>query len=151
MTDVRRVGGWHRLWIVLSAIYFVLVLVIAGVLFPESKPGISQEERLKRSSDLVAQFLKANPDFAKQPPILPSEYGGRPVDRSKFPDEVARLHAKYRGRVDFSSIEDAVAPSNTVERLRYIGVAFLTWLVPVVVLYVLGLAVRWVFKGFTEH
>jgi hypothetical protein len=150
MLEGTLIGGWHRLWLVLSAIYLVLVVAISAFQFPQSSAGFSQEERLKRSGALVAEYLKANPNFAKQPPVLPSEYGGVPVDRSQIPDELARLHAKYKGQVDFSPIEQAFASDLTNDRLQYVGIVFLVWFVPVALFYLLGLAVRWVIKGFTQ-
>jgi hypothetical protein len=150
MSEGKRIGGWHRLWLVLSAIYLVLVVAISAFQFPQSRAGFSQEERLKRSEALVAEYLRANPNFTKQPPALPSEFGAIPEDSSQISDELARLHAKYKGRVDFSPIELAFAPDLTNKRLQYVGMALLFWFVPVVLSYLLGLAVRWVVKGFAQ-
>ncbi len=140
MPECKRISGWHRLWLVLLAIYLLLVVAISAFVYPQPQATFSQEERLKRSVALVAEYLKANPGFAKQPPILPSEYGGIPVDRSKIPDELDRLHAKYKGRVDFSAVENASAPDLTDERQRFIGMVFLIWFVPITLIYVLGLS-----------
>lgn len=149
MTSEKRIGGWHRLWIALSVIYLVSVVAISAQ-FPQTKAVISQEERLERSSALVAEYLRTNPEFAKQPPVLPSEYGGVPADGSQIPAELSQLHSKYKGRVDFAPIEQPFAPDLTSERFQYVGVVFLIWFVPVALIYLLGLAVRWVIRGFSQ-
>jgi hypothetical protein len=150
MTGGKKISGWHRLWIVLSAIYLVLVVFISALQFPQTETPFSQEERLKRSSTLVAEYLRTNPEFAKHPPVLPSEYGGVPVDHSQIAVDLSRLHSKYKGRVDFSTVEQAFSPDLKSKRLQYVGVVFLIWFVPVVVIYLLGLAAGWVIRGFAQ-
>ena len=68
------------MWIVMSAIYLVIVIAFAVNLFPESKPGISDEERFKRTVELINEYLNIHSDFREQPPILRSEFGAIAVN-----------------------------------------------------------------------
>jgi hypothetical protein len=55
-----------------------------------------------------------------------------------FKIELVRLETDYEARLKEAR----------KERIKFVGIGFLAWLVPVLAVYVLGLAAGWVFRGF---
>jgi hypothetical protein len=55
-----------------------------------------------------------------------------------FKIELARLETDYEARLKEAR----------KERIKFVGIGFLAWLVPVLAVYVLGLAAGWVYRGF---
>ena len=43
----KKIGGWHRIWIVLSLIYFFVVVGYAIYIFPEFSSKIEDERVLE--------------------------------------------------------------------------------------------------------
>jgi len=62
------------------------------------------------------------------------------LDIQKFQAQLADLETDHKARV----------AKVWRERVEIIGVGFLTWLLPVIAVYILGLAVGWVYRGFKD-
>lgn len=152
MAKTSRLNGWHRLYLLVSVIYLFGVATVSAFLYPQppSYGENLQGERFGGSLALVKKYLKSDPDFVLQGRPLPSEFGGIPQGQEALEQEIARLHAKYAGRVDFSSVEAKFAHDSASKRVRFIGIVFLVWFVPVALIYLLGVAVSWVIKGFRQ-
>lgn len=145
-----KLNGWQRLWVVLTIVYLLTVAWISSFTFPKASNYLST--RVYDSLDAVGHYLeKEQPGF---------RYEGGWATRTKYyadlPEEqiVPKLHEKYQGRVDFSPIETRYRQAIeglAKEKLRFVGVAFLVWLTPVVAFYLLGWAAGWVLRGFKHN
>ncbi len=145
MTVLSRLNGWQRLWLLVSVIYFLLVVSLTALLLPKKSDYLRT-----RVYDTINLIIKNIPE-------LRGSYAYQ--IRDAYPelsddDVVKRIHSKFKGQVDFSSIEDeynarlAKLPSAQAEAF---GIGFLFWIVPVALTYLLGWAIGWVIKGFRRN
>lgn len=158
---MKRLNGWQRLWIVLSALYAILV-----VLFTAN--SIAESEHYSDSTR-ASYALKAFADHPqnKQIETLPLEKrrelaidssrarlrlaGEHQEDRQTDEEFVRSLSEKWRGSIDFSGIEaenQKMMEQFSLVRVKAIGYGFLAWATPVALLYILGLSVGWIARGF---
>lgn len=148
MNFVKRLNGWHRLWVALSVIWLLVVAAFTIALVP--KASDYRSTRLYDSIDAVGRHLEREDPTRR--------YEGAWTTRSKYTDlsdeeVLVRLHDKYKGKVDFQPIETEYRRKNDrlpIERAKAGGVAFLVWLVPAVAVYALGLTVAWIIRGFRQ-
>lgn len=146
----RRLNGWQRLWVVLAVIYLLPVVGFTIALFPKQRDLVSS--RVYDSIRAVGEYREKNDSGFR--------FEGAFSFRAKYysdisDDEIIKgLHEKWGSKVDFSKIEveykqklDALP----AERAKAVGIALLAWLVPVLAVYVLGLAVTWIIRGFRRE
>jgi hypothetical protein len=147
---VRRLNGWQRLWVVLSVLYLVPVIGIAVILFPKQES--LDESRVYDSISAVVSYVEKTEKARISEgvyTIRSKHYGDLPND-----EIIQRLHEKWCGKVDFTTIEEDYKQkldALPTERAKTAGIAFLAWLVPVIALYVLGLAIGWIIRGFRRE
>ncbi len=143
---MKRLNGWHRLWLALSVIWLLAVAAFTIAFIPKASDYGSS--RLYDSINAVNRHLE------REDPTRGQEAAW--TTRSKYSDlsdeeVLVRLHDKYKGKVDFQSIETEyrrkIARLPT-ERTEVVGIALLAWLVPVTVVYALGLTLAWIIRGF---
>jgi len=72
-----------------------------------------------------------------------------------IPDEelIRKIHKKYGEQFQFEKIEDEYKRklnNHQKEQLKGVGIGLLFWIVPVVLLYLLGRSVGWVIRGFKK-
>lgn len=74
---------------------------------------------------------------------------------SDFSDEelIQIIHKNYKDKVDFDAIEKKYR--NKMSRLpfvraKFIGLGLLFWVAPIVLVYILGISVGWIVKGFKK-
>ena len=107
--------------------------------------------RLYRTMDAVGKYLeKENPA---------ARYEGAWIARTKYyadlkDDEILdKLHSKYKDRIDFSPIEREYRHKMDGLRtgqFKTVGISFLVWVIPSLLVYILGYAIRWVSRGFRQ-
>ena len=145
----RRLNGWQRLWIVVAALWLIVVIsfLVAGV----PKGSDHQETRVSASMDAAGHYLeRTKPGF-----IYRGAWSSRHERHGALSDEelLSRLHKTYEGKVDFSAIETEYQRKMDhlpQEWLKAAGVAFLVWFVPAGLVYVLGVALAWILQGFRQ-
>lgn len=159
---MRRMGGWLRLWIVLTAMYAVAVAVVAISVAPSRKEVFAswtqeifqtieadverisgqhipaaqfrQDEELRKKSDeqIARELTKSARDIDLTQP-------GKP-DLGPYQKKMASLATKYEDKLE----------SLRAEQARTAAYALVFWLVPSLSVLVLGWAVRWVARGFNR-
>ena len=174
---MKKLNGWQRLWIIFSVIYGSAVVVFSIIGFPD---GLNYEhQRLYDSINAVSKYdetykLLKKAGFSEkeiedhvsegnklEEHNLPGGYElETPQDiRRKYYSDLsdneilAKLREKYQEKVNFNKIDDEYIKNMNIlkkERIRYIGLAFLTWLLPLIAIYLFGLSINWVIKGFRE-
>jgi ABC-type glycerol-3-phosphate transport system permease component len=132
----RRLSGWQRLWIVFAVLYLLPVVGFTAMVFP--KQSDIARTRLYDTIRAVREYREANePD-------------------SNLSDEevIKRLHDKWGRKVDFSQIEAEYkqkVEALPMERAKAVGIAFLVWFIPVLLIYAIGMTVAWVIRGFRRE
>jgi hypothetical protein len=146
---LERLNGWQRLWIVLSVIY--LIVVVAFVIAVMPRASHYARSRLYNSIDTVGRYLERDDASFR--------YEGGWTMRTKYyadlSDEqvLAKLHDKYKDKVDFDPVESEYRRKmnrRLLEQAQTFGIALLFWLIPVVALYILGVGVAWIIRGFRQ-
>lgn len=149
-----KIGGWLRLWIVLSALWLIPMAILAYDQQPTREKIISNwsYEGISAVANRVAQIEKyaiqaheVSADIYEEHPT-PSQaiewlkkIEAKPVDdQRKLSSTVAPINEKYERSLDQLSNEQA----------RHFGVFFLFWLIPLLLLLIFGTSVRWVWRGF---
>ena len=153
-----NIGGWQRLWILVTGIYLILVAVFVVMTFPnpedirhsqtlynqltpEYKGKILGKENSEKYRSEKAPYLEE----AKRRDLITAvemPNGHLMLFSSELPEKEMEAVAKEYWKV--------VENTATKKRINYLGFAFLCWLVPVIALYGLGWSMGWVYRGFRK-
>ena len=156
-----KLNGWQRLWVVLSILYLIVVISVDFMIWPKTtyieKSRLNEvyelihkaegKEEKYKYTDIVDELnrrgLLASPNNEKEE-LMAEERWAKLADLAIL---------KYKDKIDFSQIESRYKSDLrelNSERKQTIFLSFLFWLVPVIVAYTLGLAARWIMRGFRE-
>lgn len=136
-----KLNGWQRIWVVLSVIYFVIVVVFTYTVWPtESKIDnswvYSLIDKTKDPNDYTYQIRDAYKDISDK-------------------ELIKRINAKYSTNQDYKEILNEInlkyqgeLQSLWKNQFRTTGIALVAWLLPIAIVYLLGLSVGWIYKGF---
>jgi len=146
----RRLNGWQRLWVILSALYLIGVIAVAMTLLPKQE-SLDDSRVYESISAVVTHIEKTEKASVSEGP-----YTIRSKHYSDLSNEqvIDRLHSKWNGQVDFTKIEKDYKDKTSalpMERAKVGGFALLAWLIPVATVYVLGLAIGWIIRGFRRE
>lgn len=171
----RPLGGWWRLWIVISVIYGGLVAAYTWMVWPEVSRIQHDAKFIKQMSPAALTVIEAPKTIAELEQALIE------ADRSRATEQARTLARRIRGLREGREWETApivlempngyefkVAgdtkddQANLVgkeyvrvlqsvvsqQRIAAVGTALLAWFIPSLLLCGLGLAVAWVIRGF---
>lgn len=148
-----KLNGWQRIWVVLSIIYFLVVITVSGFIINDVRPS-----SVKIKKDYSYKFklsLMANSDFrgllddAKQIVIerllnndeILNKFGHKKHLNNKFLD----IKEQYKNELS------ELNKKQLHFFIKSIVIFLLVWLIPICLIYVFGLSVRWVINGFTSQ
>jgi hypothetical protein len=136
-----KLNGWQRLWVVLSALYLAIVIVFTWSSWPT---------RRQIDNSWVYDLINATKD--------PKDYAYEIRDAYKdIPDGelIQRINAKYSEKSEYKEILKTTNLKYQMEieslgkdRFKTGGIALLAWLIPIGLIYLLGVAAGWIYKGF---
>lgn len=138
-----RVGGWHRLFLMLAFLYFVTLAVFVTMAIPTAADH--QRNRLFDTVNLIREY---RPDYFRE------SWTYKVVDsiiEQGREEWLAKVHESFRGKVDFSPIEQRYQQDMhnlTRDQRKAVLTALGLWGIPVGVVYALGLSVAWIIAGF---
>jgi hypothetical protein len=143
----KHLNGWQRLWVVLVVLYLVPVVLINIDALPTASDYA--RTRLHDSIDLAGKHMESTtPGYTFE-----GSYTVREKYYADLTDEqiIERLHTKFKDKVDFTKIESEYHRKISglgTEQAKTVGYAILWWLLPSALLYLFGVAVAWVIRGF---
>jgi len=159
MGDIMaRLSGWKRLWLVLAVFYFIPVAIFTVSEMPKRSKIMYQW-----AFDTLAVESKYD-DSSNIDWYEPWEEEKKGI--SFYQEIIERINTKFLNDNDngdkgkWAKIADKIKLKEIGEkytkklaninrdRARIVGIGFLFWIVPVVVVYILGLTVRWIYIGF---
>jgi len=164
-----KLNGWHRLWILLSAVYFVLVTSFVILNFPKAENIPHQSEFYKKLSKKSAAMIWTDnredalalgheiiidfiPDKKEEENVKPK--GGNWLDIEEMPNKHDIIFNAKSSEEDKRLVSQeywrVVEQRATEKRLHLLLYASLFWLAPCLVLYALGWSINWVYKGFKQ-
>jgi hypothetical protein len=136
-----KLNGWQRLWVVLSIIYFVIVAGFSFALWPaesniENSWAYSLIDKTKDPNDYAYQIRDAYKDISDK-------------------ELIRRINAKYSSNQNYKEILNTInlkyqseLQSLWKEQFKAIAIALMAWLLPIAIVYLLGLSFGWIYKGF---
>jgi len=213
-----RLGGWHRLWILFSSIYLIVVIVGSIFFFKDEKSNLKNQKCFKiieqvyfylkkeKINDVIVKLEKVldtkDPKALKSAELFLHGISLRKTSKTLFvtienteieypietptkvvcsslkeflieaikkpdltdlrkiryesyrdltDDEIiSKGYKKYGSVIDFSTIDKEFENKSKNFLYRFFLIAFAVWIVPVVVIYILGLSIGWIIRGFRE-
>jgi hypothetical protein len=143
-----RLNGWQRLWIVCSAIYFIVVACVTYLSFPGREVPHSDEFYRQLASASVAKLAVdaehswlANPNDVGASVRLPNGHV-LPFRKGVTEEEQIAVANEY-----YHYVNEEVA----ARRRRELGYAIVVWVVPCLAVLLLGYAIAWVRRGFRSN
>lgn len=150
-----KLGGWHRLWIVLTAIYTIIFLFFAYNEYPQNIPqmdeklhgvGKYQKEIILAmeggySEDEIKDYLKEKVNTNNSNKTL--EFG---IDA--FEDfDLSPIDAEVEtAKLIFS--KQKAQKIRKQQQNKYLINAIIIWFIPIVSIYILGFCIGWIYRGF---
>ena len=166
-----KFNGWQRLWIVLACIWAIFLLVILGsdlrsainfdfyaelekekaLLMIEAALNLEGEELKRREERGEYQFGERHQLYLKQQrgadDILRNDYQGK-----SNVQVIKSIEDKYGKKIDSLSFQQKaefnVSERNAENWKKLLFAAFWLWLTPIIFLYLSGLSVAWIVRGF---
>lgn len=147
-----RLGGWWRLWIVGAVIYGAGVIVAQWHDLTISVSGIAYErhhiEKLSdRSLEILAGKTQLDPEGPsskyQKDPIIVNMPNGAKFD---FPGKTSKEQLDEVTK-DYTAVLESLARESRAAAVVH---AVYIWLVPSLAFLGLGLAIRWIYRGFKK-
>ena len=154
-----RLNGWQRLWVLIAIIYLIPIAIITINSFPTKNQIYNKWYEYLYSIYYIANEKTDNEGFLlrsqiknldQQQKIIFLEASIRSkqhIDTGNEMDQIVYQNAR-QSIPDFRKTYEAdlnELPSNQKE---IITISLLIWIVPLVIVYIFGLILKWVYKGF---
>ena len=150
-----KLGGWQRLWVVSAVVYLVVVAGVAWSTWPAPASvthaytfysRLPPEARTKILNSKVKieneQAFIQDARTAKDAELVEMPNGHILVFRKDLPGAAAEASAQaYWAAVEHVAYE---------KRFAHIAQAIAWWAIPLALIYSLGLAARWTYRGFKQ-
>lgn len=146
---LARIGGWWRLWIVVSVIYGAIIVVFTWDSYPHVESISYDASHLKRLSDRTLLILAGRvqppmpsdtPKWAHGSIILEMPNGHTFEVLGNTTPEQSKEVAK-----DYVGVLNSIANERRISALQS---AFFSWAVTCLLVLVIGFAVSWIYRGF---
>lgn len=152
MNALSKLNGWKRLWLFLAAIWLIPVGVFTFAELPhESESDIKarwatdivnlQKHHHGGGESLAAYRQRVYGNRSDEDIIRPPHTKGDHFDFSTAvpAEEIEKINRSY---------EAALQELERAHLSKTLLIAFFAWAVPLLILYVFGLGVHWVYIGF---
>lgn len=171
----RQLGGWWRLWIVLTLIYGCAVAAFTWISWPEVSRIPHDPAFLKQMSSDAVLILERPKNLSElERALVEADRAKNTEFARKLAQQIVRLRESPKWQQDPMVLEmpnghefqvagdtpkdlagvvgkEYVRVLQSVaseKKLRSLGAAVLAWLVPSAFVCALGLAVAWIIRGF---
>jgi hypothetical protein len=171
----RHLGGWWRLWIVLTFLYGVLVASYTGMYWPEVSRISHHPAFIYRMSPEARAVLSRPKSLAElEQALVEADRAGATEKAREVSQEILRIRKRdnwedvplvlempngYQLQVASDTKREqanmlgreyvrVLQTATSEARLSAIGNALLIWLTPSIIICALGLAAAWILRGF---
>jgi hypothetical protein len=147
---VKKMGGWQRLWMLVSGIYLILVIVFVSLTFPQPEQvadyGNSLYDKLKPESR--QNILKQNSD----PSLIAEAERRNLITKIEMPNGHMLMFSNELPKKEKEAVAqeywNIVKTEANRMRIRHLFLSLLWFALPVSALYGLGWSLGWVYRGF---
>lgn len=167
---IKKLNGWQRLWVVVSGLYlcFVGVYVTLTLPTPANIPhsqAFYDQLRPELKKNIIVTSPLAEYELIPIKPIDPHEkktqkklqeewVDAEPLDHVTLPNGHVLYFLSSLPERDKTEVKQdywrIIEKEAREKQLQYIFMALYFWAGPVIILYVLGWSVGWIYRGFRE-
>lgn len=162
----HRFNGWQRLWVLFAVLWGAVVAVVSWpMLAPKTPARIKAEwademisaqwQYLREPGELLSQYRErvfkhtSEEDIIKPRRILSAdEFNPEELEDVTDEDYIQKLHAMMREHDRIEREYTSRLASAPADFWRGGVVSMMVWAVPMLLLYILGMAIDWVWRGF---
>jgi hypothetical protein len=150
-----KLSGWQRLWVVTAVIYLLAVAGITWSTWP-AVTSVAHENTLylRLSPDARARILNSQVKAANEQAFIQDARTLKDAELVEMPNGHILVFRKDLPRADAEASAQAywaeVEHLAHQERIAHLARAIAWWAVPLLLVYALGLAARWTYRGFKE-
>jgi hypothetical protein len=153
-----RLNGWQRLWVVLSAVWMILTAMLTSTTWPPTILSLDPSAGIPVGSDvtylmdgvLAADEKVTSSEFARRLKAKYPEY--LDLSDETLVNRTLTRYPYYRQFMSDLNAFDQSAPSadevNAANRREAVVHGALLALIPPLGVYVLGIAIAWIRRGF---
>ena len=162
-----RLNGWQRLWILTGVIWLIVVVIFSSILWP----GFPSAEKIESNVDdfierygdsdisLPINYFQFDCDEVvrrykgKHPKIIdPFKRNDGRKNKNAESEPLDLFNPELSCRfINFLRDEHENSRDKEIKVIyRFVTFAAIAWLGPVIILYLLGYAVMWVYRGFSR-
>ena len=156
-----KLTGWQRLWIVIGALYGLIVAAFTPMGFPTEK-GIHDMWAWRviheTESDITSQAGIASYQFnlrdlhkGKSDLDIANELSAKRIAFERKQTEPRVIEGSAALKAKLAELDDErrkKVDGLTAAQAKYIAGAVAIWIVPCLLVYALGLTARWIWRGF---
>jgi hypothetical protein len=157
MKFIHKMNGWQRLWVLLATLYLVPVAIF-------TIPELPTESSIRRewAHDLLEALRRhdlipgSTSDYRRE--VFKDANDEEVIDKVRKAVSRMREEAKEK---EFAVLENEIGTLEKqyqdrlsgllLRQLGIIGMGVLFWLIPAIFLYLVGVGVGWVYRGFKER
>lgn len=146
--QIKKLNGWQRLWVLSSVIWLITVLFIAVSTYPtKQNTFIGDDEVMKNLSDKTIKIL------AKPGGVVGKYSNIRSVETLPNGLEFSVASGMSQADIDYVRNDYTNVDNKIVnkKRISFIWQMAMFWIAPCIVIYVIGLSLNWVYRGFKKE
>lgn len=161
----RRLNGWQRLWLLIAVVWGAIVVLVSwSILAPETQGRIkarwadekvsAEWEYFRQPGELLSDyrdrvFKHSSQEEIINPRILSAdEFNPEEAEIVTDEDYIQKVHAMMREHDRIDREYTSRLASAPADLWRGAVVSMMVWAVPMLLLYILGMAIGWVRRGF---
>ena len=144
-----KLGGYHRLWLVLSFLYLLVVITFLALQWPNLK-DIPHNRGVYESLPLSVKDIMINTPLNDEMGFVPEK--SQPVKMPNdyiiyFKPNTATEKMQQASKAYWNQIEK----ESLQQKIKFSIFGLLFWLIPCLMIYILGFLIYWIIQGFKKQ
>jgi hypothetical protein len=150
---MKTLGGWRRLWLLLAALYLVVVGFFVWQTMPTAPSTPHSFDFYSAMSPATrAPILNAQVNATKEMDFVRDAANAKDAQLVEMPNGHTLVFRRGLANSDMTASSKAywatVKQSAVHAGIQHVLWGLVWWVLPLTLLYALGLAFRWVYRGF---
>jgi hypothetical protein len=143
ISALRKLNGWQRLWVLASIVWLMAVGYYSATNYPGARPTF---ERIGRASCILGDLYGRDAKRAIEQ-VLPQLAS---LDENS-PRNCKELFQRIAESGRASQVQEVYGKFLAETRTAFFSRAVAYWVGPVVLAYLMGIAIAWVVRGFRRR
>ena len=150
-----KLGGWQRLWVLAAVVYLLMVAGVTWSTWLAPASVVHEYSFYSRlTPDARTRILNSQVKVENEQAFIQDARSAKDAELVEMPNGHVLVFRKDLPRADAEA--SAQAYWATVERTAYdkrlahFAQAVAWWAIPLALIYALGLAARWTYRGFKQ-